>query len=590
MSSTIELPRAEATRAPSIRQAWSAPALIASSVCLLYLATVGFQFVYDDSFQILENPWLSWRHIPLYFTKHVWAFTGVSGVYWRPLFLLWMLFQHMLFGINPAGYHAATVVLHAVATALVYRFSLRLTRDHATAVIAALIFGVHPVMLESVAWVSGCTDPLLACCFIPAFLSFVNWREKNSRGWLLASLGWYALALMAKEPAVMLLPLLFLYAWLQAAGLSWLHRTRAAIVSALPHLCLTIVYAGVHSIIEMRMASGTPGTPLRMLLTAPKLLLFYVRLLVFPWPVSPEYDMKLTERFGVSSVLLPALGMIAIALAIIAWIRHLSRTGEERAAQTIRFASLWMLVPIVPVLNIAAITPYDFAHARYLYTSCIGFAIIVAFIVRRIPDLGKRVLGIPFAQAAAAAAIVGILAFANVMQQPHWGSNLLLFYYGVHIAPHNPIALTGLATEVGKRKQYDKALALLQDSMDQDSSDPHTNFTLGYTYLLMGRYKEAEFFLQRGVSLRPEDTQADQFAYYSMAELKLGNLNKAEWAIRQAMKLQPDIEKYHYALGLVLEQQGKQSEAASAFKDALAINPANADARQRLARMQNTTN
>jgi len=408
---------------------------------------------------------------------------------------------------------------------------------------------------------------------------------------LLASLGCYALALMAKEPGIMLLPLVFTFSWLAPQDVRWSQRARSATLAVMPYLPLTLGYAILHRMIDMRMdRSGSPATLAAMLLTAPKLLLFYLRLLVFPWPISPEYDLQLTRQFSVSSVLLPAFLAAGIALAVFAWTRQLSHTGEQTTARNVCFASLWTLLPILPVLNIAAIAPFDFAHARYLYMSCIGFALIVACIVRRLPDHSESVLGIPHAQAAAAMVLVGLLAFANVTQQGHWASSLLLFYRGAHVAPHNPIALTGLGTELGKRQQYDKALALLQDSFEQDPGDPHTNFILGYTYFLMGRYKEAETFLDRGVTLRPEDTHADQFAYVGMAELKIGNLDKAEWAIRQAMQRQPGIEKYHYALGLVLEQEGKRTEAAGAFKDALAINPSNADARERLARMQRTAN
>lgn len=588
MSATCQqVAPAEETRVASRQHTWTEPTLIAAGVCVLYVATVAFQFVYDDTFQITNNPWLTWRHIPDYFTKHVWAFSGISGVYWRPLFLLWLLVQHALFGVNPPGYHAATVLLHAIATALVYRVALRLAQDRATAAIAALIFGVHPALIESVAWVSGATDPLLACCLLPAFLSFLNWCESKSYRWLLASVGWYAVGLLAKEPGVMFLPLVFTFSWIQSAGLSIIRRTRSAFVAVLPHLCVTLVYAALHSVIYMRMdRSGSPATPIRTLLTAPKLLLFYLRLLVFPWPISPEYDLQLLRRLTFSSVVLPLIVLAGIAAAIYAWTRYLSRSGEEKAARTVRFASLWVLLPIVPVLNIATVAPNDIAHSRYLYMSCVGFGLVVAYLIRRIPDTGKHLLHLPFAQAAAAIAVIGLFAFANVTQQGHWSSDLLLYYRGVHVAPHNPIALTGLGTEMGRRQQYDKAVALLQDSMDQDPLDPHTNFVLGYTYYLMGRYPEAETFLQRGVSIRPEDVNADQFAYLGMVELKIGNLTKAEWAIRQAMERQPEIEKYHYALGLVLEKQGKEPEAAAAFKDTLSINPANSDARERLRRVQ----
>ncbi|MGZ4831735.1 MAG: tetratricopeptide repeat protein [Terriglobales bacterium] len=588
MSSTAQLDRTEAPSISRQQRSWLAPALISGVVCLVYLGTVGFQFVYDDPFQIVDNPWLSWHYIPQYFTKHVWAFAGISGVYWRPLFLLWLLFQHALFGTSPAGFHAFTVLLHALATVLVYGLALRLTRDRATAIIAALIFGVHPALIESVAWVSGCTDPLLACWLIAAFLAFLNWREYHSGPWLLASLGAYALALMSKEPAVMLLPLVFVFTFLVAATDSGrIPRARSAVMAVLPYLPLTLIYGLIHHIIEARMdRSSNPATPLKMALTAPSLLLFYLRLLVFPWPISPEYEMKLVPRFSATAVLLPSIVLIAIFAAIYAWTRYLARAGDDHTARVVRFASLWMLLPIMPVLYIAALAAQDFAHARYLYLPCIGFALLLACAIRRVPGPEHRVLNVPLTQAAIATVIIGAMALGNVMQQGHWASNLLLFYRGTRIAPHNPIALTGLAIEMGKRQQYDKALALFRDAMDQDAWDQHTNFSFGYTYYLMGRYTEAEFYLERAVQIRPEDVQADQFAYVAMTELKLGKLPKAELAIRQSVQRQPRSEKYHYALGLILEQQGKAADAARAFEATLAINPGNADARARMVRLQ----
>ncbi len=131
MSSPPQLSRAAAPAVSWLQKRWLPPALVGGLVCLVYVATLGFQFVYDDAFQILDNSWLSWHYIPQYFTRHVWAFSGVSGMYWRPLFLLWLLAQHALFGANPAGWHAATVLLHALAAMLVYVLAHRLTRDRA---------------------------------------------------------------------------------------------------------------------------------------------------------------------------------------------------------------------------------------------------------------------------------------------------------------------------------------------------------------------------------------------------------------------------------------------------------------------------
>src|SRR5512141_1199994 len=142
----------------SLESPWVLPVILAILVYLVYAGTLAFGFVYDDVFEIVDNPWLTVSHIPQYFTRHVWAFSRAYGVYWRPLFLLWLLLNKALIGLHAAGWHASTVLMHAVATALVYRLGVRLTRDRATAAMAALIFGVHPALIESVAWISGVSD------------------------------------------------------------------------------------------------------------------------------------------------------------------------------------------------------------------------------------------------------------------------------------------------------------------------------------------------------------------------------------------------------------------------------------------------
>ena len=140
---------------------------------IVYAGTLGFEFVYDDHEQVLENNYVhSWRFVGHYFTGHVWSnlYAKDPGNYYRPLFLLWLRVNHMLFGLEPWGWHLTTALAHLFATYLVYLLAVRLVRDPVTAGFAALIFGLHPVHIEAVAWVSGVTEPLLAVLLIPSFL------------------------------------------------------------------------------------------------------------------------------------------------------------------------------------------------------------------------------------------------------------------------------------------------------------------------------------------------------------------------------------------------------------------------------------
>jgi tetratricopeptide (TPR) repeat protein len=555
-------------------------------VLLVYAGAVRFDFVYDDQSQILQNPWLtSFAYLPRYFTSHVWAFAHITGSYWRPLFLIWLLIHRVAFGAHPMMWHLDSVLLHVAATGFVYLLARRLTRDRVAGMIAALIFGLHPALIESVAWISGVTDLLLAVCLVPAFLAFLNWRGEaggSSRseaaqhrrpGWLILSLSLYALALMSKEPAVVLPLLIFAYEAIYSDN-PLRRRTRDALMAVLPYVPVTILYAAVHLIVLQRVDySRSLATPLRTLYTTPSLFLFYLRTLVFPAVISPHYNFKLVMAFSFRRVILPAAIVMAVAALL-----HVAARRDRDLARGNAFACTWIVLPLLPAFYLAPQGPHDFAHARYLYLSCIGFAIMMASAIRRLRQ--------PAAQAAIAAAIIVLLALGTATQQLYWANNFLLFRRGVAVAPDNPTALTGLGIEYGKRQRYPEAIRLFQHALAIDPNDWHPNFSLGYTYYVLGRYAEAEPLIARAVSLNPWGADPDQFAYLGLVEMKLGDLPKAEAAVRQAVNRQPGREQYRYALGLIFEQEGKFADAAREFAATVAINPNNGDARARLARVQ----
>ncbi len=567
-----------------LHRPWFPPALAAVLVALVYATTFSFQFVYDDTIQIVNNPWLTSGHfIPRFFTQHVWAFANISGVYWRPLFLLWLFLQRAVFGLDPAGWHVVAVLAHAAAAALVYRLILRLTSDGPAAFIAALVFGVHPATIESVAWVSGATDPLLAIFILPAFLFYLDWRETRARRPLLLSLAFFMLALMTKEPGVMLPGFIFLHAVLFADSRSWTQRLRQGLASAVPYLPVAAGYFMLRAVL----LHGLAEKPLPLsscILTVPSMMWFYVRLLVWPAPISPEYPLTVVTTFSAARVLLPLVPVAVATAAVLFWTHSLKRRGNRNAA-ALRFGAAWAALSIAPVLVLRGLDAADFVHARYLYLACIGFGLFVATCIRMLPDTGARTFGTPARHAAAAVVVIFALASANVAQQAYWTNNVSLFSRGLTVAPDNKVALTGLAVELGKRGEPQKAILLLQEALRLDPYFWRANFSLGYIYFTLGRYREAEPLLDRAVRIRPFDIDPDQYAYLGLTANRLGDAAKAEWAVRKAAERAPRVERYHYALALILEQQGKLSEAAGELRAVLSLNPANPEARQRLERL-----
>jgi hypothetical protein len=199
------------------------PRVMAAIVCLLtflvYLKTLRFQFVHDDRGQILGNSSIrSWQAVPGYFTSHVWAAIAPTflGNEYRPIFLLWLRINDAVFGERALGWHLTTVLVHVAATYCVLILAYKIVQEWPTAVLSALVFGLHPVHIEGVAWISGVPEPLMAGCLIPAYLCWVRACERSRGGgfWSGASLVLYALALLTKETAVVLLMILFASQWL----------------------------------------------------------------------------------------------------------------------------------------------------------------------------------------------------------------------------------------------------------------------------------------------------------------------------------------------------------------------------------------
>src|SRR5919109_2726788 len=123
---------------------------VLAATFLVYAGTLQFDFVYDDLGQIVSNPAVqSWKYFPLFFRANVWMQQLPVGNYYRPVFLAWLLINHTIFGLHPALWHLTTVLAHVAVTALVFAMSLRLTRDRRIALVAALLFGLHPVHLEA---------------------------------------------------------------------------------------------------------------------------------------------------------------------------------------------------------------------------------------------------------------------------------------------------------------------------------------------------------------------------------------------------------------------------------------------------------
>ena len=566
-------------------------ALVLCLTFLAYLGTLWFDFVKDDQLQILGNAFLrSWRYLPRYFTGGVWTFRRPEhpGNFYRPLFLFWLRLNYVLFGTKPWGWHLTTVLAHVGATLCVFCLARRLWADWVGALFAGLIFGLHPVHIEGVAWVSGVPEPMLALLIIPSYLCFLRSRDKaaNSRLWFIVSLALFVLAMLAKETALVLPLLIFATRWMEFEPRSvrgakvWLRRCKVGLGSALPYLLLTIPYVVVRS--HSLKGFAHPFAELSVLTyvyTWPSLLWFYLRHLFWPAGLSPYYDLYYVVHPGLRSVLLPAVPVLLFSVALAWWARR-SRPAA--------LASLWLVLPILPVMNIQVFGEGEFAHDRYLYLPSVGFAILAALALRRLTIGGARLLGQPALQVAVLLVLACTMGLSTTAQSACYANQTVYIATSVVGAPGSEIVKTNLAGLLGEQGHYEEALKIYLEVIKTSPDSAYVNYDVGYAYYLTGRLEEAEYYLTRATHLMPNPMAA--YFTLGIAQFKMGHYADAAGNIRQALAISPYTDNYHFALGMVLKMQGDLPGALKEFQEELAVNPDHSRAREQVAEIEKALN
>jgi protein O-mannosyl-transferase len=561
------------------------PLVLVAATIAIFSQTLHFDFVYDDYGQIVDTRQFdSWRNVPSFFTSHVWAWktVGKPGVYYRPLFLTWLFVNHKLFGLNPKGWHATSLLMHLIVVLLVYLLARKLAGDESVGFAAALTFAVHPVHLESVAWVSGITDPLMAAPLLGSLLGHIRARSSGSRAWSYASWSLFGLSLLAKETSLVLPAFVLCYEWsfspvASMPAQSVRVRLRSAFFHVLPFLEIVVVYLVVRWFVIHGFSTLITPIPRRyVLLSLPSVLLFYVRRLVWPGGLSVFYALPVVTEIGFQSVLLPGaiLALLTAAAVVVC-----------RKSRLVAFSLVLILFPLVPVLDLRLFAHNETVHDRYLYLPSVGFALLVALAIRAAASAlsARRELLLRYALAGTLAIP---LACLTVYQGQYWKDNLTLFERGVSIAPGNEIANQCMGSALLLQGNFALAANYYREALRINPRMFEANYSLGRAYYELETYPEAIQYFIRAIRLDP--TQPRPFLYYGLAYMKQGQLGEAEAAVRHAMTLRApdDFREYHASLGLVLERKGNTAEAIREFEAELQENPDSPDALIELQRLK----
>jgi hypothetical protein len=500
-------------------------------VFAIYSPTLDYQFILDDHHYVGDPRLQSSGHIWEYFTSFVWAqFTGGPSSFYRPLFLLWMRLNFILFGLSPGGWHFLSVAKHLGAVICLGLLVWRLLKDRTAVLLAMTLFALHPSHTESVVWISV-PDPLMSASVLGSLILFFNYcvppfdpqltrksrkmDRTRSWPWLAASVAGCLVALLAKETGIIFPTFIFVLTLTipigdDGATATLKSRLLGAVRLTVPFLAATAIYLLLRRNALGGIAPRTQGLPLRtVLLSGPATLWFYCQALLWPVRSRAFGDSIPADAFSLDGVSFPALA-VGCVVALLVWFlvwswkkarRDLSESDAVGVQWALIVGTLAMVLPILLTLNLNALVPGDFLHGRYVYLPCAGLMLLIA--------TGWRLSSKHrFSVLLAAALIAVAFAVFTVRQEGTWKDDLTVFTVAHEIAPRNePVRLS-------------LARARVQGAIRLDEE---------------GRCDEAIPILEEATREYPQDW----FAWAGLGEcfFKLNDMTRAEKAMHQASDL-----------------------------------------------------
>lgn len=584
----------------SRRRLWLALA-IAALTFVVFSATLRNGFVsYDDPSQITDNPRL---RAGVGAAGLGWAFTSFEFGNWHPLTWIVQLLTAQVFGLNPAGFHLASLLFHAAAAAVLFLFLARSTGLLAPSVFAASLFALHPLRVESVAWAAELKDPLAGFFFMLTLLAHHSFAAKPGARRFVPVVLACACALMAKPTAVVL-PLILLL-------LDWWPLGRFHSISTGPERSETLKRA-------TRLVAEK--LPLALLAAGAATLTFHAQDLV---GAVRSYEHPVWVRMGNTVVSLaaylgktlwpvrlsffyphpgPAISLSAIAssmlmLALISgFVLRLRRSHPSCAA-----GWLWFLVSVAPMSGLVQVGFQSMAD-RYTYLPLVGIAIAAAF-----GFAGSTAVRMvrPAARWVGTAALLACYASFTPLQISHWRDSWTLYSHALALDPDNwnahlklgelfrgagnhsaavdhlrrAVALnpgdiyarTLLGLTLGESGKTDEAIIELRTAVRLNPWWADAYVHLGVALLRSDRVEEAEAAFRRELALRREKSVSHP--YLGFCNLRRGNLEGAARHAAAALQQEPNSAKAHYLDGMVSEASGHGDAAADAYRRALILDP-----------------
>lgn len=488
----------------------------------------------------------------------------------------------MIFGDNPFGYHLMSLAVHISVVALIYIFTMQISKDKNISLVSGLIFAAHPLHVESVSFIVAITDPITALFMLVTsilfgkFLSYKS-HDKKKACCYIVSLITFVCALLSKEMGVTVPILLCLYEYIY---LKMEDKNIIPSFQTFVHHIPFFVILGIYLIIRGMILDPITNTPhmtlYHRILNVPYLITEYIRLLFFPVNLSLLRDIPTAKGLLDAIFYIPVIILTVIGLLMIKTYRYMTYSA---------FALIWFLITLIPVLNIIPM-PYPALFDRFAYIPSIGFTILISLTIGRIMKLEiiKKDI-VRYCVYFFLSLMLIFFSITSIRRTFIWTNDLTLWSNSIKKSPDSKVARINLGYYYDRIGEIDRAIKEYKEAIriDPDYYFAHNN--LGVLFQRKGMLDLAAKELKKTIQLKPG---------FDMAHNNLGNLYfelreipSASREYKEAIRLNPQNFIAHFNLGNMYYLSNSLDSAIKEYQITLLINPVYVEAYYRLGNTYN---
>ncbi len=528
---------------------------------------------YDDLDYVRNN-----EHVRTGLTGEniIWAFTKSHASNWHPVTWVSHMLDCQLFGMDPGGHHLTNLFLHVANTLLLFAVLKRMTGAVWRSVFVAAAFAIHPLHIESVAWVSERKDVLSTLFWILTMGAYLGYVNRPSKGRYVLVLLVFGLGLMAKPMLVTLpLVLLLLDYWPLGRFQKTSHhvdtgRTQEGIFGHLllekvPLLLLSAGSCAITYFVQQKGGSVTAVSAISPAMRISNAVFSYAKYIgKMIWPS------RLAVFYPHPGGKLPLWMVVLVAMLLFAISIWVIKLAKKRGYLTVGW--FWYIITLLPVIGIVQVGSQAMAD-RYTYIPLTGLFIIIAW---GLADISTKWPYRKVMLTILSVTVLSAMAIASRLQVRHWRNSVTIFEHALKVTDDNYVAYSSLAGQLYEESKIDQAIAYHYQALQIKPSYLPAHISLGQMLFETGRYAEAVQHYAKALQIKPDNPAA----YKNMGNvlLRQGKAREAIEKYQQVLRLLPDNAEVYNDIGTAFGQEGKLDQAITHFRKALAIEPEFANA------------